>query len=63
MHHLTTSVIGVTMTQFIYDRFAKEYLTTLLSTIGTVHVHQCTNSNDGEINQEKPATEVIHDRF
>lgn len=51
------------MTQSIYDRFAKEYLTTLLSTIGTVHVHQCTNSNDGEINQEKPGTEVIHNRF
>ncbi|XZN98432.1 MAG: hypothetical protein ACM65K_09155 [Microcoleus sp.] len=51
------------MTQLIYDRFAKEYLTTLLSTIGTVHVHQCVNSQVQEINQEKPATEVIHDRF
>jgi len=51
------------MTQLIRDRFAKEYLTALLSTIGTVHVHRCVNSKDGEINQEKPATELIRDRF
>lgn len=51
------------MTQSIYDRFAKEYLTTLLSSIGTVHVHRCVNSKVTEINQEKPMTRFIHDRF
>ncbi len=51
------------MTQLIYDRFAKEYLTTLLSTIGTIHVHRCINSNVHETDREKPGTEVIHNRF
>lgn len=51
------------MTQLIRERFAKEYLTALLSTIGTVRVHQCVNSNVQETEPEKPATEVIHNRF
>lgn len=51
------------MTQLIHERLAKEYLTALLSTIGTVHVHQCVNSNVQETEREKPATELIHDRF
>jgi hypothetical protein len=58
-----SSKIISSMTEFIYDRFAKELLTTLLSTIGTVHVHQCVNSEVQKIDQEKPATEAIHDRF
>ena len=58
-----SSKISNPMTEFTYDRFAKKYLTALLSTIGTVHVHRCVNSNVQETEREKPATELIHDRF